>query len=178
MTGGVASFLQANTRRLRGCQDFQSDLREASKKRGSALRVEYILPDFDAHFRGHILGADEDKGDDQSVTLANERFSVPELLFNPNDAGACRCARHVAAVIRLCYGRRDTAAVAAPLPPPPLRVATAFAARWDMAASMASPRRVSHPTSWAQILHSAARCFLDSVADPRVAFNCTAVRSP
>ena len=100
LTGGVASFVQVNTWRLRGCQDFQSDLREASKKRGSALRVEYILPDFDAHFRGHILGADEDKGDDdQSVTLANERFSVPELLFNPNDAGACRCVRHATAVI-------------------------------------------------------------------------------
>lgn len=49
---------------------------------------EYVLPDFSSNKRGHVRTRDE-KLDDSSQILYmnNERFSVPELLFRPDDIG-------------------------------------------------------------------------------------------
>lgn len=92
--------------------DFKSDL-EATWKGAPAHRkkptmdgrevvVDYVLPDYNAHKRGFIrphdpsltakarkLGAMAGAGVpvEDFMTLGNERFSVPELLFNPGDVG-------------------------------------------------------------------------------------------
>lgn len=93
-------------------QDFKRDL-ERSWKGASAGRkkapngekditVDYVLPDYNAHKRGFVrphdpslnakirkLGSLAGAGEtvEDYMTLANERFTVPELLFNPGDVG-------------------------------------------------------------------------------------------
>ena len=54
------------------------------------LVVDYILPDYDARPRGVVQPYDPDahgKTAAPLLTLRNERFSVPELLFHPSDIG-------------------------------------------------------------------------------------------
>lgn len=66
------------------------------------LRVDYVLPDYNAHTQGFVrphdpslsaklkkMGALGTAGADVEhfMTLGNERFTVPELLFNPGDVG-------------------------------------------------------------------------------------------
>lgn len=92
--------------------DFKRDLERtwkgASASRKKALSgdreivVDYVLPDYNAHKQGFVrphdpsLGAKIRKmgslagaGDtvEDYMTLGNERFTVPELLFNPGDVG-------------------------------------------------------------------------------------------
>ena len=94
--------------------DFKRDLERtwkgASTTRKKALNdgsreivVDYVLPDYNAHKQGFVrphdpsLGAKIRKmgslagagGDtiEDYMTLGNERFTVPELLFNPGDVG-------------------------------------------------------------------------------------------
>jgi actin-related protein 6 len=60
------------------------------------LLVEYMLPDFEATMRGTIRNREDmlrhmATDDGQSVKVHNERFSVPELLFSPADAGVQQC---------------------------------------------------------------------------------------
>ncbi|KAK9366544.1 actin family [Lipomyces kononenkoae] len=71
---------------------FAKDL-ETCKKLPAArnpLALDYVLPRAMAsgirqgHIRDKALPSDPD---DQILTLGNERFSVPELLFNPSDIG-------------------------------------------------------------------------------------------
>ena len=64
--------------------------------------VDYVLPDYNAHKPGYVrahdpsvgakmrkIGALSGAGEavEDYMTLGNERFTVPELLFNPNDVG-------------------------------------------------------------------------------------------
>lgn len=75
-------------------QNFTADAVTSQKKPAeNGLLLEYMLPDFESTVRGSIrpredmlrhIGTDSDG---QSVRLSNERFSVPELLFNPADVG-------------------------------------------------------------------------------------------
>ncbi|KAK9458903.1 actin family [Lipomyces oligophaga] len=54
------------------------------------LSIEYVLPRATAtgFKQGHIREVSENRDpDDQILTLANERFSVPEILFHPSDIG-------------------------------------------------------------------------------------------
>ena len=66
------------------------------------LRIDYVLPDYNAHTQGFVrphdpslsakmkkMGALGSVGGDieNFMTLGNERFTVPELLFNPGDVG-------------------------------------------------------------------------------------------
>lgn len=54
-----------------------------------------MLPDFTKRNKGYILPRDEDgnltsrkaDGTDQILTMNNERFMIPEILFNPSDIG-------------------------------------------------------------------------------------------
>lgn len=61
----------------------------ASAKIQSNITLNYILPDFAEHTHGYISDVKQKTATplDQTLTLGNERFSVPELLFNPSDAG-------------------------------------------------------------------------------------------
>lgn len=88
--------------------DFARDLERAQAKgAGNELRCEYVLPDYQHILVGYIKTAaeqeaeaaeraskrhksnkvDADEDDKQTLTLCNERFAVPELLFNPTDIG-------------------------------------------------------------------------------------------
>jgi len=93
-------------------QDFKRDLegtwKGASTSRKKALNganelvVEYVLPDYNAHKNGYRrphdpslnakmrkIGSLAGAGDtiEDYMTLGNERFTVPELLFSPGDVG-------------------------------------------------------------------------------------------
>ncbi|ETW81470.1 hypothetical protein HETIRDRAFT_318154 [Heterobasidion irregulare TC 32-1] len=49
---------------------------------------EYVLPDFSTNRRGHVRKPDEMASEtDQVLYMGNERFSVPEILFRPDDIG-------------------------------------------------------------------------------------------
>ena len=57
---------------------------------------EYVLPDYKTVKKGFVRGSEqapldqnnaEIDEDNQVVKMTNDRFSVPEVLFNPNDIG-------------------------------------------------------------------------------------------
>lgn len=74
---------------------------------------EYILPNGSTRLKGSVrevrfahsqLASDDLTTDDQVLLMNNERFSVPELLFNPQDVGldVCGLADTIAASINSC----------------------------------------------------------------------------
>ena len=93
-------------------QNFRQDLestwkgtssgRKKTPRSANEIVVDYVLPDYNAHKQGFmrphdpsltakmrkmgsLAGAGETVED--YMTLGNERFTVPELLFNPGDVG-------------------------------------------------------------------------------------------
>lgn len=93
-------------------QDFKRDLERVWKGTSSARKkaldgekeivVDYVLPDYNAHKKGFMrphdpsasaklrkMGSLAGAGDaiEDYMTLGNERFTVPELLFSPGDVG-------------------------------------------------------------------------------------------
>lgn len=88
--------------------DFKGDLEKTWKgtrgeKRepyltGAGIAKDYVLPDFDARPEGIVRDYDATTtakqrkltaaaSNEDILTLRNERFAVPELLFNPSDCG-------------------------------------------------------------------------------------------
>ena len=83
-------------------QDFAKDL-ETTWKGGqhnhrttnSTIVVDYVLPDYETRHHGIVRTHDPDAAKRNAtvaarepvLTLKNERFTVPELLFNPGDVG-------------------------------------------------------------------------------------------
>jgi len=62
--------------------DFKNEM-----KKKYEIKRKYILPNFSFGTPGRLASIDETlKDGDQFMVLGNERFQVPELLFNPNDA--------------------------------------------------------------------------------------------
>ena len=56
--------------------------------KSNSIVQEYILPDFSLNRRGHVRQADEMLEDSfQVLFMNNERFTVPEILFRPDDIG-------------------------------------------------------------------------------------------
>lgn len=93
-------------------EDFKRDLERTWKRTSTNRRqalagereivVDYVLPDYNAHKQGYMrphdpslsaklrkMGSTAGVGDvsEEAMTLGNERFTVPELLFNPGDVG-------------------------------------------------------------------------------------------
>lgn len=73
-------------------QNFYADMENARKRYPENKIVrEYVLPDFTQIKRGYlrepIMAADKKDADQQTLRLANERFTIPELLFHPSDVG-------------------------------------------------------------------------------------------
>ncbi|KAL8685910.1 MAG: hypothetical protein Q9224_005621 [Gallowayella concinna] len=89
-------------------EDLERTWKGASKHRrkkqngSSEIVVDYVLPDYNAGIKGYIrpydpslaakakkMGAMANPGGvvEDFMTLGNERFAVPELLFNPADIG-------------------------------------------------------------------------------------------
>jgi hypothetical protein len=51
---------------------------------------EYVLPDLSTNRKGCIRSPDDIITEtDQILVMNNERFTVPELLFRPDDIGRC-----------------------------------------------------------------------------------------
>ena len=89
--------------------DFQADLEKAWKgtkgerresyTTGGGIAKDYILPDFHARAKGELVDYDPARHSkarklaagaqiqDDILTLRNERFIVPELMFTPTDIG-------------------------------------------------------------------------------------------
>ena len=65
---------------------------EIARRKGPANSIskEYVLPDFTNVSKGYMRdpgsGANR-HGDEQFLKLANERFSIPEIIFHPSDIG-------------------------------------------------------------------------------------------
>ncbi|KUJ20841.1 Actin/actin-like protein [Mollisia scopiformis] len=92
-------------------KDFKADMeqtwkgpkgdRRATYETGGGIAKDYVLPDYHALTKGFVRDHDPDaatklkeltKGkpigaSEDVLTLRNERFTVPELLFNPSDIG-------------------------------------------------------------------------------------------
>uniref|UniRef100_A0A6G1SDJ2 Actin-related protein 6 n=1 Tax=Aceria tosichella TaxID=561515 RepID=A0A6G1SDJ2_9ACAR len=73
---------------------FHEELKTCEQKKRNNIVTDYILPDYtnvkrgyakEPNWRANRLNPNPD--DPQFVRLANERFQVPELLFNPSDIG-------------------------------------------------------------------------------------------
>ncbi|KAI0389099.1 actin-domain-containing protein [Xylariaceae sp. FL0594] len=65
---------------------------------GGGVAIDYVLPDFHTRTRGMVREYDPTRAsrakrmaasesDEDVLTLRNERFTIPELLFNPSDIG-------------------------------------------------------------------------------------------
>ncbi|KAM5383844.1 hypothetical protein ACJZ2D_001833 [Fusarium nematophilum] len=89
--------------------DFKADLEKSWKGTrgerrpeflsGSGIAKDYILPDFHARSKGILCDYEPSRhsrarkaaagaqSEEDALTLRNERFAVPELLFSPSDAG-------------------------------------------------------------------------------------------
>lgn len=69
--------------------DFLADLRQS--KRGKGVVAEYVLPDLSrggVDPLGHVrVEADEVDGTEQIMSMDNERYSVPEVIFCPGNIG-------------------------------------------------------------------------------------------
>lgn len=75
--------------------DFEEKLKECEKSKQNKIARDYILPDYTNVRRGYVrkpdwratTRLDTNSTEPQFVRLANERFQVPEILFNPSDVG-------------------------------------------------------------------------------------------
>ncbi|KAJ7219661.1 actin-related protein Arp6 [Mycena haematopus] len=70
-------------------QDFKKDIEICrSDPKGNSIVQEYVLPDLTKSKAGKIRQPDDIPLDtDQVLTMGNERFSVPEIIFHPDDIG-------------------------------------------------------------------------------------------
>ncbi|KAL6303887.1 actin-like protein Arp6 [Sparassis latifolia] len=75
-----------------------------ANSRNNEIVQEYILPDFSVHRPGRIRRAGEQLDDNSQVMyMNNERFTVPEVIFRPDNIGLNQCglATAVASSINL-----------------------------------------------------------------------------
>lgn len=64
------------------------DIHRRQDPKGNPIVQEYILPDFSTNRQGRIRRSDDIIAEtDQILLMNNERFSVPEILFRPDDIG-------------------------------------------------------------------------------------------
>lgn len=66
----------------------QLTLFRSTNPRRNSIVQEYILPDFSINRQGRVRKDQENMEDSyQILYMNNERFSVPEILFRPDDIG-------------------------------------------------------------------------------------------
>ncbi|CAJ0631561.1 11716_t:CDS:10 [Entrophospora sp. SA101] len=74
-------------------KDFLGDLEICRKStRNNSIVQEYVLPDYSKNPKGYVRerkasGRRNNYSDEQVLYMNNERFTVPEILFNPSDIG-------------------------------------------------------------------------------------------
>lgn len=73
--------------------DFKQDLEISRRKRSeNTIRKGYVLPDLTTSTLGYVLDDDNEKNENaQILYMNNERFTVPEVLFNPSLIGIDQC---------------------------------------------------------------------------------------
>mmetsp|Transcript_16767 Transcript_16767/g.14698 ORF Transcript_16767/g.14698 Transcript_16767/m.14698 type:complete len:235 (+) Transcript_16767:548-1252(+) len=65
--------------------EFENDLEKVREKDVDILK-EYVLPDYSSTTKGYARDFDPtNNSSDQIITMGNARFTVPEVLFNPNN---------------------------------------------------------------------------------------------
>jgi len=70
---------------------------ESLNPKQNSIVQEYILPNFPSNKLGHVrLPGEELSPADQVLHMENERFTIPELLFRPDDIGLFRSPRTIA----------------------------------------------------------------------------------
>lgn len=68
-------------------QDFYKDMELAKQKiDNNSIVKDYVLPDYTTLRRGFLKNP-EPNCEQQTLRLNNERFAIPEILFNPSDVG-------------------------------------------------------------------------------------------
>ncbi len=73
------------------------DIAHNISKKINPLRIDYLLPDFNTTVKGHIVEKNKDNTiskdseDSQTLSLLEERFTVPDILFHPSDIGLFQC---------------------------------------------------------------------------------------
>lgn len=68
-------------------QDFFNDMEiTKGKLNNNPIVKDYVLPDYTSLRRG-FLKDPEPQNEQQTLRLNNERFAIPEILFNPSDVG-------------------------------------------------------------------------------------------
>ncbi|KAI0786140.1 actin-like protein Arp6 [Abortiporus biennis] len=74
-------------------QNYAADLEICrANPRNNSIVKEYILPDYSVNRPGHIRQPDEPLDSSyQILYMNNERFSIPEILFRPDDVGLDQC---------------------------------------------------------------------------------------
>ena len=68
--------------------DFNEDMESVVKTRNNPITKEFVLPDYKVIKKGYVKedGTELDSNA-QIVKMSNDRFTVPEVLFNPLDIG-------------------------------------------------------------------------------------------
>ncbi|XP_063983997.1 actin-related protein 6 isoform X2 [Diachasmimorpha longicaudata] len=68
-------------------QDYFKDMERAKNKvENNMIAKDYVLPDYTSLRRGFLKEL-EPQSEHQTLRLNNERFAIPEILFNPSDVG-------------------------------------------------------------------------------------------
>ncbi|CAD5211274.1 unnamed protein product [Bursaphelenchus okinawaensis] len=69
--------------------DFNKDMKVAELRysEGNTVMRDYLLPDFVNFDKGEAALPSREPTDRQKIVVNTERFTVPELLFNPSDVG-------------------------------------------------------------------------------------------
>jgi len=72
-------------------KDFRADMLASRDIATSNILQQYVLPDFSTNRDGYVLDPHDTSivqdADQQILSMNNERFTVPEVLFNPSIAG-------------------------------------------------------------------------------------------
>jgi len=71
--------------------DFNKDLDKCKHMKSNDIVMDYLLPDYKDQYKGilrpHVSKPLPGAMQEQLLVVGNERFTVPELLFNPGDVG-------------------------------------------------------------------------------------------
>lgn len=96
------------------CPEHLAEVTLSKDTKLNSIVQEYVLPDFSSNKLGRIRGPDEMPVDSEQVLyMGNERFSVPEVLFQPQYLGML-C---ILAPVFLCHSSRYTGLQEAGLAP-------------------------------------------------------------
>ena len=86
----TAATISSNQPSMDGCMDIDPSTVSGENMRQQRLKRFFVLPDYQKIMRGFVKPDDEEENmevEEQLLAMETERFSVPEVLFNPSDVG-------------------------------------------------------------------------------------------